>query len=328
MTNILLTNLTIRAPREDELEAVCELLNICDVADCGQPDSPLDQLRGDWHYPGFHLESDARIALEPGGRIVGYASARLYKRVFVRCELRVHPAYRTQDLGGQLCAFMVQRSQEFVALDQSDTRIVLQDSCHHGDQFGGELREAAGMVCNRQTWAMEIDLSEEPPQPVWPEGITLRPFDPERASRAVFEATDEAFQDHWGHVSGGFADWYQRQIVNQENFDPSLWFIAMDGNEIAGVSLCGYYLGDGIVDNLAVRRPWRRRGLGLALLHHTFGEFYRQDVHKVCLGVDSQNLTGAVRLYERAGMHVLLTYDHYEKELRAGIDLSTQTLQA
>lgn len=328
MTNILLTNLTIRAPREDELEAVCELLNICDVADCGQPDSPLDQLRGDWRDARFQRENDARVALEADGRIVGYTQVVQHKRVFVRFDLRVHPDYRATDLGNQLLAFVEKRAQEFVALVQSPERIVLQCSPHHGNQSAKQLLERAGLLCNRQTWAMEIDLPTEPPQPVWPEGITLRPFDPERASRAVFEATDEAFQDHWGHVSGGFADWYQRQIVNQENFDPSLWFIAMDGNEIAGVSLCGYYLGDGIVDNLAVRRPWRRRGLGQALLHHTFGEFYRQDVHKVCLGVDSQNLTGAVRLYERAGMHVLLTYDHYEKELRAGIDLSTQTLQA
>lgn len=328
MTNISLTDLTIRAPREDDLEAVCELLNICDVADCGQPDSPLDQLRGDWHYPGFHLESDARVALEPGGCIVGYTSARLHKRVFVRCDLRVHPDYRTQELGGQLCAFMVQRAQEFVVLDQSDTRIVLQDSCHHGDQFGRELREAAGMLCNRQTWAMEIDLPEEPPQPTWPEGITLRPFNLDRDARAVFEATDEAFNDHWGHVPSNFEDWYQREIVNCQDFDPTLWFIAMDGDEIAGVSLCGYYLDDGLVDNLGVRRPWRRHGLGIALLQHSFGEFYRRGVHKVSLGVDSQNLTGAVRLYERAGMHVALTYDHYEKELRPGIDLSTQTLQA
>jgi mycothiol synthase len=76
-----------------------------------------------------------------------------------------------------------------------------------------------------------------------------------------------------------------------------------------------------------VRRPWRRAGLGLALLRHSFGEFYRRGTYKVVLGVDSQNLTGATRLYERAGMYIELQYDAYEKELRAGIDLSTQSLE-
>jgi mycothiol synthase len=82
----------------------------------------------------------------------------------------------------------------------------------------------------------------------------------------------------------------------------------------------------GWVDDLAVRRSWRRRGLGMALLHHSFGEFYRRGTRKVALEVDSQNLTGATRLYERAGMHATRQYDVYEKELRAGEELSTQSL--
>ena len=82
----------------------------------------------------------------------------------------------------------------------------------------------------------------------------------------------------------------------------------------------------GWVDTLAVLRPWRRKGLGMALLLHSFGEFYRRGRRKVGLGVDSQNLTGAARLYERAGMHVARQYISYQKELRAGKELSTQTI--
>jgi GNAT superfamily N-acetyltransferase len=75
-----------------------------------------------------------------------------------------------------------------------------------------------------------------------------------------------------------------------------------------------------------VRRPWRKHGLGLALLHHAFGEFYRRGTREIGLGVDAQSLTGATRLYERAGMHALLHYDSYEKELRPGVELSVQSL--
>ncbi len=111
-----------------------------------------------------------------------------------------------------------------------------------------------------------------------------------------------------------------------QNFDPTLWFLAFDGDEIAGASLCTYQMDYGWVDTLAVRRPWRRKGLGLALLHHSFGEFYRRGTYNVGLTVDSQNLTGATRLYERAGMHVARIYVSYEKELRAGIEMSTQAI--
>jgi mycothiol synthase len=78
---------------------------------------------------------------------------------------------------------------------------------------------------------------------------------------------------------------------------------------------------------LGVRRPWRRRGLALALLHHCFGELYRRGRRKVSLGVDAQNLTGATRLYERAGMHIQRQHHQYEQELRPGRDLSTQSLE-
>ena len=77
---------------------------------------------------------------------------------------------------------------------------------------------------------------------------------------------------------------------------------------------------------LGVRRPWRKRGLGLALLRHAFNEFYRRGKRKVGLGVEAQNLTGALRLYESASMHVDQAYDYYEKELRAGTEISVRSL--
>jgi mycothiol synthase len=92
----------------------------------------------------------------------------------------------------------------------------------------------------------------------------------------------------------------------------------MDGDEVAGV-LLGEMLPDrGWVNDLAVRRPWRGRGLGEALLRHAFGAFYRRGQRTVALGVDSQSLTGATRLYERVGMRVERQYDICEKVLQAG----------
>jgi len=94
--------------------------------------------------------------------------------------------------------------------------------------------------------------------------------------------------------------------------------IAWDGNEVAGFSQNRYRKGIGWIGTIAVRRPWRKKGLGLALLRHTFGEFYQRGTNTIGLGVDSANLTGATRLYERAGMVVAGEFAMYEKELRAG----------
>ena len=82
----------------------------------------------------------------------------------------------------------------------------------------------------------------------------------------------------------------------------------------------------GFVDALGVRRPWRRSGLGLALLHQCFSAFYQRKTRTVKLMVDSRNLTGATRLYERAGMRVTQLHYTYEKELRPGKELRTQAI--
>ena len=151
--------------------------------------------------------------------------------------------------------------------------------------------------------------------------------------RMTIQAARDSFHDHWGYVEQPFEEEFERWthfMKNAPDFDPSIWFLAMDGDQIAGVSLCLTETnGDpdmGWVGTLGVLRAWRRKGLGLALLRHSFDEFYRRGKRRVGLGVDAHSLTGATRLYEKAGMRVARQYATYEKEVRPGKDLSTQSL--
>jgi ribosomal protein S18 acetylase RimI-like enzyme len=144
---------------------------------------------------------------------------------------------------------------------------------------------------------------------------------------------DESFSDHFGHIETPFEEGLERFkhfAMGYESFDPTLWFLAMDGNEVAGISLCRKNSYDnpdlGWVNTLGVRRAWRKRGIGLALLRHSFGELYRRGKRMAGLGVDAENLTGALRLYENAGMHAHLSFDLFEKEIRAGKEISVQSL--
>jgi mycothiol synthase len=181
---------------------------------------------------------------------------------------------------------------------------------------------ARGYEPKRHFWRMRIDMGDEPPAaPVWPDGITVRTHVPVADDRAVFEACEDSFSDHWGHVPNTFEWWMKR--TQGETFDPSLWFLALAGDEIAGISLCTNFLEIGWVSTLGVRRPWRGRGLGEALLRYSFREFHRRGRRTVALGVDAQSLTGATRLYERAGMYVDRVYELSTKILRDGADLST-----
>jgi len=183
---------------------------------------------------------------------------------------------------------------------------------------------------------MEIDINSGAPRgaPEWPEGIVVRAMRVGQDERAAIQAVRESFRDHWAYVEQPFEEEFERWqhfMKNDKDFDPAIWFLAWDGDEVAGVSLCWPKTnGDpdmGWVGTLGVRRPWRRKGLGLALLRHSFGEFHRRGKKRVGLGVDAHSLTGATRLYEKAGMYVARVYNVYEKELRPGVDLSTQSAQ-
>jgi mycothiol synthase len=170
----------------------------------------------------------------------------------------------------------------------------------------------------RQTFVMRIELGGEPEPPRWPDGITVRTFDPERDEQRLYECVQEAFSDDHDFHRESLAAW-RRFNIEQPRFGPSLWWLAEDGGELAGFSLGAWHnSGDpafGWIGSLGVLRTWRRRGLGLGLLRQSFADFARRGADRVGLGVDAENPTGAVDLYEKAGMQVFKRHIVYEKEL-------------
>jgi ribosomal protein S18 acetylase RimI-like enzyme len=204
-------------------------------------------------------------------------------------------------------------------------RVYIRNGMSIGDSVSRQMHENEGYKAIRFYWRMEITLQEAPPAPIWPVDIELRPFNVGAHAYLIYRAHEETFQDHWGITPRSFEEWRHR-TVESSGFDPSLWCIAWDGGQIAGYALNRYRHGNGWVGTLGVRRPWRKRGLGLALLNHSFGEFYKRGTRVINLGVDAASQTGATRLYQKAGMQVAAEYVSYEKELRPGREISVQSL--
>ena len=145
-------------------------------------------------------------------------------------------------------------------------------------------------------------------------------FDPERDAREFHAAHQEAFADHWNHTPRDFAAW-SRIHLDGERFDPTLWCVVRAGDDIAaGTIATGDTYGGGFVHVLFTRRPWRKQGVGAALLADAFGRFWVRGEHSVGLSVDAASHTGAFRLYERAGMSPALGWVSYEKTLAAQAD--------
>ena len=162
---------------------------------------------------------------------------------------------------------------------------------------------------------MRIELQAPPPAPAWPDGLRVVAFEPQRDARAFHAAHQEAFADHWGHTPRDLESWSKPHLAS-ERFDPTLWCVVRAGDEIVAGTICtGDTYGGGFVSALFTRRPWRRQGVGAALLADAFGRFWARGEPSIGLSVDAASATGAFRLYERAGMAPALGWVMYEKAL-------------
>jgi GNAT superfamily N-acetyltransferase len=310
----------------DDIPALLELNHACDMSDFGRLRTSESDLRMAAEMPGSDLTKDSWVIVAPDGRLVGLGFCGHLppiSRLFT--QMRVHPDYAGLGLYDYLYERILERAHDFIAEADEGVRVSTMVECPEKAVKLREALERAGLKHIRTSWIMRIDMDELPPEPVWPEGVELRPFTLDLA-RAVYEADDEAFHDHWGRTSFPFEAW-ELFTLKRDGFDPNLWFLAYEGDEIAGFSLNSIEQGEAWVGELGVRRPWRKKGLGLAFLRHSFRDFYQRGHRAVILNVDSENLTGATRLYTRAGMRPVEQTNTFEMELRPGVELSTETLE-
>jgi mycothiol synthase len=320
-----------------DLDAVVDLCKAWSQAVTGTVEVTRSDLENFWQTPGLNRAEDLRAVFTPLGMLVGYIEAMTLSQPPVHpfIWLRVHPDYEGLGIGEALMAWADQHLSRALDAVEPQYKVSIGAQNVSGYTPAAELMEKFGYRIIRHGFQMRIEMQAEPELVKWPEGVTIKPFDAERDAEAVYRALDEAFSDHFGHVAEPFEQGFERfkhfAMGDEEVYDPSLWFIAMDGDEIAGLSLCVKYTSEdpdmGWVEDLGVRRAWRKRGLGLALLQHSFAEYHRRGFRKVGLWVDASSLTGAVRLYERAGMRMHRQYDRYEKVLREGEELATVALE-
>jgi mycothiol synthase len=329
---------TARGATMNDLEQAMALYNRWSRSVIGRDEfTDMGSIRDEWQTPGADPAEDVRLIFSPDGELVGYIEVWPTARSLVHPELwaRLDPRYEDIGIGTWMMNWAEQRALHALKDVPARLRFAPHVGTYRQAERAKKLFEDMGYRHIRSTYHMVIEMDAPVPEAEFPEGITLRTYNPETDAEAVYRAENNAFRDHFGFVEEPFEEGLKRWKYNreQEGFDPTLYFLAMDGpsGEIAGINLCrpqSYYDPDrGWVRSLGVRRPWRKRGLGLALLRHSFNEFYRRGKRTVGLGVDAQNLTGALRLYESAGMRVQQAYDQYEKELRAGTEISVQSLQ-
>jgi len=323
--SLLSSNLNLRPVQWEDVNAVAQLIyDVCEAdGDTAVAMTP-GELKHEWETDDFNFGTDHFLVETKDGRIVGYEE---FFNENVHSQLRsdgyVHPDFKGLGIGTSLLRAVEVRACEELKLADPDLRVFIRSTMDNKDTEGHTLHRAEGYFPKRYHWRMEIKLEGPPPNPVWPAGVELRPFVWAEHAVAVWQAQNESFRDHWGSHDISLEKWEHHRF-GPGDFDPTLWVVAWDKDQIAGFSQNRFRMGIGWVGTLGVRRPWRKKGLGLALLLHSFGELYKRGRNTIGLGVDASSPTGATRLYQRAGMYVASEFLTYEKELRAGRELSDE----
>jgi ribosomal protein S18 acetylase RimI-like enzyme len=221
----------------------------------------------------------------------------------------VDPDHRGRGLGAYLFDFIEQGALELRRA--RDEELLLHYFLDVTDDAAGDMADKRGFVRIRDHYTMYVEFGDERPSKDVPDWLTIKTCTPED-KHLCYELVEETFADHFGHVKEPYEEW-ERGLPARADYDPTLWWLAFDGDEPAGLLLAFQMEHMGYVSDLGVRNAYRNRGIAATLLRHAFAEFQHRGVGAVGLGVDAQNETGAVRLYENVGMHAVRHYGTFEK---------------
>ncbi len=282
----------------------------CHAADGTDGLITVDTVANTYH----HLENcDPQadmLFVEQDGQVIGYGrvwwtdqadGTRLYIPIGF-----LHPDWRGKGIGSSMLAAGEARLRQIAAGHPREVPKFFQLEADDTEKAKIALLEKFGYQPVRYGTNMVRDLSEPFPEAPMPPGLEIRPVKPEHW-RLIHEASNEAFRDHWGARDESEAE-YQLHLEDK-NYRPELWMVAWDGDQIASVIHNAFNSDEneelhrkrGYTEGICTRRPWRKRGLARALLVRSMQMFKEMGMTETALGVDSQNISGAFRLYESVG---------------------------
>jgi mycothiol synthase len=271
----------------------------------------------------FDPARDIDIA-EVDGRAVGYVEREWIDTNDGKREYRINgsvlPQWRRQGIGTALYRRNVERVHDLAATHVTDNPKILGSWANDRQAGRVALLREQGFEPVRWFFDMTRDLSEPIPEVPLPEGLEVRPVSMDNI-RQIWKADSEAFKDHWG----GFDDSDERlkSWMESPSFDPTMWLIAWDGDEVAAGVINGIAAEEnealgiqrGWLHSVFTRRPWRKRGLANALIARSLQLIKERGMDYGVLGVDADNPTGALGLYERNGFKVLERSTAWRKPL-------------
>lgn len=323
----------IRPARLEDARVVADLFNRCSQEIIHKDEFEAGELTAGWETGSLEMEKDTNMVWDRDILIAyGDVWGVLPPYVRVNTWVRVHPDYKNLGIGWVLNLWAEERAREYMQKAEENLQTFTVNYMNINDQASIQLLTDLGAKPVRYSFVMEGDLPREVPAPILPENITIRPIEPAEYKK-VYHLKEEAFEDHWGHIGTteeeGLKE-FESEHLQDPNFDPELWLAAEANGEMVGMIFGNkstpFGPDYGWVSILGVKREWRHKKIGKALMLHFFQKIKEKGSTKVGLSVDSDSLTGATRLYESVGLRVIEQYVRMEKILREGIDLRVHDL--
>jgi mycothiol synthase len=317
-------NVVLRSFTWDDLRAVVDLVNRSEAVDQVERGTSEEETRTWWGSPPGDPERDAFLAVV-AGEPVGYGRVVLTEgEGFSRFAAQgtVAPRRRGRGIGMKILAECERRAVARIG-EADATTVYLQAHADRSQQDVAELYACFGLTPVRYFFQMLYDSAEMPARPAYPSGYGVRNFVWDQDEETMWRVTNAAFQDHWGYTEDLLEEWLD--WFDGDYFDPTLAFLGLDApGRPVGICMCTIYpernerLGRelGVVDVLGVLVDHRGRGLGRALLLEGMRALRRRGCTHLTLGVDSENPTGALRLYESVGFRECRTRVAFHKVLR------------
>jgi mycothiol synthase len=316
-------NLTIRNYRDQDLEAIVDLINTADAVDQLDEATDVSEFRQLLYRPEFDPYTDALVVLDGDQRVVGHARLDLKNAPrqgrFIAHTV-VHPDRRDEPMERLLLEQLWSRAQERRRVLGSKP-VQFRTYCAAHQEKRAVLFESLGLRPVRYDLHMACHPLDNLAEPTFPSGMRVRPYARGQDDEAALAVINAAFSDVMDFATATLED--LRHWLKAPSFREHLSYVAFDGEVLAGLCLCTESEAraglpgrrDGYVDTLCVRREYRRRGLGSALLLTSLQAFKQAGLQSATLGTATENPTEAIRLYQRAGFREAWRWVTYGKEM-------------
>lgn len=309
---------------QSDLPHMLAVINGCKAEDQVERTETLQDITNNYN----HLENcdpyQDMLMAEVEGRLIAYTRVTWNQQedglTFYLTFGFLLPEWRNQGIGTAMLVWTEERLRQIAASHEKKVPRFFQAGAADTEKGTTALLEKAGYLPVRYEFNMRRPTSDPLPDAPMPEGFEVRPVQPEHI-RPIWDAMQEAFKDHWGFFKEGEETYQAWQ--GQNSFRPELWKVAWEGDQVAGMVLnfinepenAEYKRLRGYTEGISVRRPCRKKGLARSLIVQSIRMFKEMGMTETALGVDSQNLSGALRLYQGVGYHQTKLYTIYRKPL-------------